>query len=211
MTKTQIEKHGEVIKWFIDNQNKGVWYIMQGREYWQISLEPNFYEDYTYVQNDEYAEFRKALADGKTIQYYVDSFVGWQDTKTFDNTFDLPNSYRIKPDSPNLKKGDWFTVNSLAHVASGVYQVDEEIEIRQDYLLIKKGNHILEWNEITKWEPQENELCLFWDNGQEEYFIGKYGARIMVYASVELARVRKYVESDWDNIAPLEFIEVLKK
>ena len=62
----------------------------------------------TYVINDEYVEYRKALAEGKTIQYNplevgVDD---WEDV-TWDVSFEAPiHCYRVKPDEA-FKVGDY--------------------------------------------------------------------------------------------------------
>ena len=76
MTKEQAQKHGNVIKWFIDNSDKGVYELTSIG--WKLTDEPNFYPADKYVQNDRYAEFRKALVDGKTIQ--VNDFEEWADS-----------------------------------------------------------------------------------------------------------------------------------
>lgn len=51
------------------------------------------------IINDEYAEFRKALAEGKTVQYYVDGFAVWQDVDSVGNhCISGKTNYRIKPE-----------------------------------------------------------------------------------------------------------------
>lgn len=51
------------------------------------------------IINDEYVEFRKALCEGKTVQYYVDGFAGWQDVTTVGNHCIVGvKNYRIKPE-----------------------------------------------------------------------------------------------------------------
>ena len=98
MNKAQIEKHGEVIRWFIDNSDKGVWFKGFMDE-WELQTDPHFVEEYLYVQNDKYVELRKALADGKTVQllmYNQDYPNGenWTDTEYIDTQKD-PSRYRI--------------------------------------------------------------------------------------------------------------------
>jgi len=70
MNKEQIEKHRDVIIWFAteDNADKGVWHKTKGTQ-WLLTYEPMFSRDFIYVQNDEYADFRKAQADNKIIQF----------------------------------------------------------------------------------------------------------------------------------------------
>lgn len=66
----------------------------------------NVRNDYQFIIDDEYVEFRKALAEGKTIQYYVDGFVGWQDVKSIEQSCKHPDSFRIKPEESKFKVGD---------------------------------------------------------------------------------------------------------
>jgi len=96
MTKEQMEKHGEVILWFINNHDRGVWYKGNLTNRWFITHQPKFDVDRKYVKNDEYADFRMAMEEGKTIQYYVDGFIGWVDTTNFNNPVEGPENYRIK-------------------------------------------------------------------------------------------------------------------
>lgn len=96
MKKQQIEIHGEVIKWFCDNPELGVWCKFENcNEQWELRFDPKFEVFTRYVQNDEYAEFRKAREDGKTIQ--VLSPAGYEDTDEYYN-FQLgtPKDHKIK-------------------------------------------------------------------------------------------------------------------
>ena len=67
MNKVQVEKHYDVIRWWLDNPDKGVLYRQEDGN-WRLAKAPTFAADTIYIQNDEYAKLRKALADGKTIQ-----------------------------------------------------------------------------------------------------------------------------------------------
>ena len=95
-------------------------------------------DDYkvSFVINDQYAEFRKALAEGKTIQWcFADD--GWKDYPYFDNEV---KHYRIKPDEPKFKVGNWIkyrdgTIEQLTH----------------------SGN----FDNVYLWEPQPDEWCWF--------------------------------------------------
>ena len=100
MTKEQIEAHKEVIKWFIDNSDKGVWFKGFMNE-WELQTNPHFVEDYLYIQNDEYAEFRKALSDSKTVQQIYGAYCEWKDLDWSDKFTHPIENYRIKPDKEN--------------------------------------------------------------------------------------------------------------
>jgi len=104
--------------------------------------------DRVYIINDKYIEFRKALAEGKTIQIH----------NTFDDSWtDVPNPkftghkdyYRIKPEEPQFKVGD-FVRNANINLIKQYTLSDLEYD--------KKANHENNW---IKWEPQAGELCWF--------------------------------------------------
>ena len=97
-------------------------------------------DDVLIVIDDEYIEFRKALAEGKTVQYYVDSFTGWQDVKSIKQPCMHPDSFRIKPEEPKFKVGDWIT---------------DGIEVWQHKENCRVKNQT-NWN---LWKPKEGEWC----------------------------------------------------
>lgn len=182
MTIEQVEKHREVIKWFIDNPTKGVWRKDTPND-WYIDNTPTWYEDYTYVQNDKYAKFRKALVDDKIVQ--LDNQFEYDDSKLkswikVDKISDhIPVAhYRVKPDE--FKVGDWVREKSSSFV----------IQAYED--MISKNFEV--------WKPKENELCVFW-NSDNDYAVRQ--ARNSHSAQDEYC-------IEWENIAPLEFIETLK-
>ena len=49
------------------------------------------------VIDDILVDYRTAMADGKTIQYFVDGLAGWQDVTNFNNPMKGVENYRIKP------------------------------------------------------------------------------------------------------------------
>jgi len=163
MNKDQVIKHGEVIKWFIDNSDKGVWSKLMTSK-WHFLTDPSFDVNYEYIQNDEYAEFRKALADGKQLQI-KDLFGKWLDydknpTGKFTYTVD---KYRIKSDEPKFKVGDW-VINYTT-----ITRIKDERDI----------THFTN-TKAEKWEPKHGELIYSKDscgkitvekyNGQHEVF-----------------------------------------
>ena len=76
MTAEEVKAHKEVIEFFLKNPEKGLWYRRfkdpQVNKTWMKTFTPNFYTDNTYLQNDNYSEYRKALCDGKQIQFFND-------------------------------------------------------------------------------------------------------------------------------------------
>lgn len=137
------------------------------------------------VINDEYVELRKALAEGKTIQYYdcvaYHSFdpkrdvYDWKDFKSFTQSSPFSKSvgcYRIKP--IEFKLGDYVKLTSTTHVASRTYpswfQIDgKDITLHDSYIYIEKGKHCFYFNELELWQPKPNEWCWFWDKPNSKY------------------------------------------
>jgi len=112
MSRDIIKKHKNVMLWFIANPEKDVWGRDDNSDNWTLTDTPVFSLGSTFVQNDEYAEFRKAEADGKTIQFYTpnhygktieerNNFTEWEDCtmEMFDNSLQYSDTeFRIKPD-----------------------------------------------------------------------------------------------------------------
>jgi len=124
-----------------------LWYS-SGVGIWNMRLLSN--NNITHIViNDEYAEFRKALAEGKTIQWCFGDD-GWKDYPYFDNEV---KHYRIKPDEPKFKVGDWVT------------QVDGiPFQFKENTCYLG----------LSLWTPQPNEWCCFWDNDYRHFEVGKF-------------------------------------
>jgi len=194
MTPKQVSKHREAIKWFCDNPDKMVWKKDHKTNNWYLCEQPAFdYKD-IYVQNDEYSEYRRALADGKTIQFYYEihnvepKIEGeWRDWSSYGQCFENTIKYRIKPKEPEFKVGDWVTDKQdiWQHYACADYDV-----------------------EVALWKPQVGELCVFWYE-IDSYYIGRYSSTVKCDTHPYKDAVG-YSASGWDNIAPLEFTKTLK-
>lgn len=116
--------------------------------------------NFVLVIDDEYVEYRKALAEGKTIQYYVDGFVGWQDVKSLNQSYIHPNSFRIKPEEPKFKIGDW--VRDLRD--NNVFQINST----NFNLKLSTKN-----TAYTHWEPKPEEWCWFWNDSIDAPILAK--------------------------------------
>ena len=178
MNKEQIYKHSDVIKWFCDNPDSMVWYQQRISKNWVLTDAPAFGAHTSYVQNDEYAELRKAQANGKTIEVLCSGV--FQTSGCLFNR--LPEDYRIKPDKPKFKEGDW--VRDIVN-----------------HKTIQLGTHYHKGG-IELWKPTKNEWCVFWKY-DKVYVVRQFQFpkhKIWVDSNNEY----------WDNIAPLEFVQTLK-
>ena len=194
MNKEQVIKHGEVIKWFCDNTEKGVW-SRRSKDDWFITYNPNFAYLNTYVQNDEYAEYRKALADSKEIEGYING--NWVTFSDIGKCLEYTKSIRVKSVGHEFKIGDWVydTVNN-----NTLLQVTE--------LNIKNLNSS---NVFKLWKPKEGEWCVFYANDSHECIIAKYGTEHKNNGFALREKSFDYTPCTWDNIVPLEFVNTLKE
>jgi len=174
MTKEQVEKHGEVIKWFCEidsdgkaiNAEKGVWGKLHSPEEWTLIFKPNFSVSETFIQNDKYAELRKAQADGKIIEFnYLSSGYGKCKEERWEQLLGTISEYshyklRIKPDEPTFKVGDFVRHNPNCNCVheERIYKVKGKL--KDGWLLPVKG-HGTNYIDISKgielWQPQEGD------------------------------------------------------
>lgn len=126
------------------------------------------------IIDDEYVELRKALAEGKTIQVYdviyqhltdpkLDTY-DWKDFKSFtkSSTFThSPETYRIKPEEPQFKVGDW-VVNkkSKQHIIKKVTSVYSDTVTVGDSTV---GINVMLIKDLELWQPKLNDWCWFYD------------------------------------------------
>ena len=122
-------------------------------------------DKYLVIIDDEYVEFRKAVAEGKTIQSQVQYSTNgcsypspceelkesrWEtDTSgTFRGEVRL---YRIKPEEPQFKVGDWVRIGD---------KITKVSKIKGDAVYMEDGK----WqnkNCFELWTPQPDEWCWF--------------------------------------------------
>ena len=119
------------------------------------------------VIDDEYVEFRKALAEGKVVQeqdYYTKE---WIDMKS-DNFHSASDTqyegvYRIKPEEPKFKVGDW-----VVNKTSKQRIVKKITSICGDSVTVgntEVGINVMLINDLELWQPKPDEWCWYskWD------------------------------------------------
>ena len=113
------------------------------------------------IINDELVEIRKALAEGKTVQYnFGNHGINKKDFpnewKDLDQSIGIladrtcPENYRIKPEEPKFKVGDW--VRDLRD--NRVFQINS---VNFNLKLSTKNTVYVHW------QPKKGEWCWFWD------------------------------------------------
>ena len=117
MTRKQWRKYKKVIEWFY-NQPEGtkIWFKYPKDDRWRLISEPSWVVNGIYVINDELAEIRKAIAEGKQIQGKIG--LRWTDIDIKDPNFDPELDeccYRIKFEIkyPVYKKNDFMVVKRI--------------------------------------------------------------------------------------------------
>ena len=115
-----------------------------------------------YIIDDKYVEFRKALAEGKTIQFNFGNFGSnktdfpniWKDLDLSIGILSdraLPENYRIKPkpEESKFKVGDWVTEQGILR------QIPEPINVES------LNNHLALYERRCKrWKPRVGELVI---------------------------------------------------
>ena len=170
--------HGGKLKYFTGKE----WLTYSGVELWTAS------NDLKIIIDDQYVEFRKALAEGKIIEerYYTPTDHWGKHLSGFAIS---PKMLRIKPEEPKFKIGDWITVNgptgTFTECISGI--ADDTYTLSRTNICYK--------SQASKWEPKEGEVCLFWNNDSNTAVI----AKLRYIVSTGTYRTE---HSYWDNCMP---------
>lgn len=113
------------------------------------------------IIKDEYFTYRKALAEGKTIEYLGQSSNLWQELE--DANFNLHQTcYRIKPNEPNepkFKVGDF-----VRYVHAHTPKALEINNINGDRYYFTNAEMSCIEHELITWTPVKGEWCWFYNN-----------------------------------------------
>ena len=112
------------------------------------------------VINDEYATYRKALAEGKIVEVAtdyndVDGYI-WKSMEDKEFHYFSIDEIRIKPEEPKFKVGDWVRAPS-----GFIYQINET-------------NIIHGTEHFTPWQPNPSEWCWFHNGTVESLYFYKF-------------------------------------
>ena len=120
------------------------------------------------IINDEYATYRKALAEGKSIQMlcrYDKMEPIWDDMTEVIKSIgfvDVKENYRIKPEESKFKVGDWVVEIHSATKAQVLELFGNQIRVKFCYpdAIITTDS-----SDFIPWKPKKGEYCWFWDEG----------------------------------------------
>ena len=146
------------------------WYEFDNDWSWSV-------DELEIIINDEYSHLRKALCEGKTLEFkdpFKYEIPRWEKLNTKDPSYSFyyKNEYRIKPKESEFKSGD-FVRNihrNTIHIVDRVIPMDD---IRSNIHVTPGGAYFD--NELIKWDSQAGELCWFWSgNKLEEATLSKF-------------------------------------
>lgn len=152
------------------------------------------------IIDDEYVEFRKAVADGKTVQCqnrFAGDWVDIPDVKFYGK----PSDYRVKPDAPKYKIGDWVVIHfshledkddcptQIRGIKDGVYYNDAGCTSP-----IEEGT---DWYIIGYWKPKAGERCYFYNRG-----IKHLGTFMGMNGNFYLGNIQDYYEAGFLHCEP---------
>ena len=130
--------------------------------------------DTVYVLNDSYSTYRKALAEGKTVQYnFGNHGINKKDFpnewKDLDQSIGIladracPENYRIKPEEPKFKVGDWVVEIHSTTKAQVLELFGNQIRVKFCYpdAIITTDS-----SDFIPWVPKPGEWCWFLNKGR---------------------------------------------
>ena len=122
------------------------------------------YDIKSIVINDEFVEFRKALAEGKSVQMlcrYDKMEPIWDDMTEVIKSIgfvDVKENYRIKPEEPKFKVGDWVVEIHSTTKAQVLELFGNQIRVKFCYpdAIITTDS-----SDFSLWQPKKGDWCWF--------------------------------------------------
>ena len=159
MDKELIKKYKQEFEYWLTGGE--LLFKPEGKQAWFDTLrsEIDWSVKGTYVINDTYVQLRIALAEGKAIQHISHTTEEWVDfNKGFEPTpsyifLATPEYYRIKPEEPKFKVGDWVIHNGVAKRVTKA--VDGYIDSLDNEVAV-----IMKEESLELWEPEDEKY--FW-------------------------------------------------
>ena len=141
------------------------------------------------IINDEYSHLRKALCEGKTLEFkdpFKYKISIWEKLNTTDPSYSFyyKNEYRIKLQEPQFKVGN-FVRNTDVNLVRQYTLSDLTYDM--------KTNHKNNW---IKWEPRAGELCWFTNDKEIE------NARLGYFSNMNGSYFEEMKTTDWKYCEP---------
>ena len=154
-------KKGSELKWWTDEESV----YSNGYTNFEFmilnSLGPN---DVLVVIEDSYSIYRKALAEGKSIEVAVDhnekdGYI-WKRAEDDEFHYFPLDEIRIKPDVPKFKVGDWVVHNGV--IKQVTKAVDGLIDSLDNQVAV-----IMKDESLELWKPKSGEWCIMYDTDED--------------------------------------------
>ena len=143
-------------------------YPVYARNPFQIS------EHHIIIINDEYATYRKALAEGKIVEVAtdyndVDGYI-WKSMEDEEFHHFSIDEIRIKPEEPKFKVGDWVVEIHSTTKAQVLELFGNQIRVKFCYpdAIITTDS-----SDFIPWVPKNGDWCWFWVDGQDYHDLRK--------------------------------------
>ena len=173
----QVEGHGmthsnEIKRWADSPDGTEVW-IRESDGRWWLTDNPRWIESVKYIVDDERAEYRRALADGKTIQFKrsrIGSFdcgSHWVDWNSYGQQFESGVYYRVKPEveyPAYFREKSTGIVVKFTGLSSGiVIEGDGGLQSKKGFkwncfIPHNKSNW---WTELSEYEEEKEEVYYY--------------------------------------------------
>lgn len=206
MNKETISKYKAEFDWWLNNGKLLCKYTLDDETKWidpkdnSSSFFNSPIKNILYIIDDEYVEFRKAQAEGKTIQLNDGSQYCPNWNKAYPELTPFESYplelYRIEPE-PEFKIGDWVIVNC---------QVTTQYITKFTKQLLNLFHN--ELYNIKLWKPTQGKLCIFYNDNTESYRISKFN--IIAHGSGRTGQYKDAQGNYFTNARPLEFVQTLK-
>ena len=123
MTKIQIKQHGEVIKWFIDNSEKGVYWkpykeLLNDTVPWTRTTAPKWLPNTVYIRNDDDVRVNMVFAENEAVvqslctqeepEFKTGEWVMFEEGTPFQFTKEVKNLEVLTRWEPKVGEYYWF-------------------------------------------------------------------------------------------------------
>ena len=161
MTREAYNKHKDVMAWFYAEEGRTVLRnAFKDKSVWTKLDNPSWNIDYDIIPNDEHVEFRKAIVEGKTVvatHKTIINTVAITEQSQFGGKY--LHSYRIKPEEPKFKVGQW-----VRYVQSSTeeHHIGQFEKFEQNIITCTGKEQVdISENTLELWEPQEGDIVIY--------------------------------------------------
>lgn len=194
MTREQYLKHKDVMEWFYAEEGRTVLLGFDSFKgvRWSCTDTPQWSKDDIYIPNDKYVEFRKALVEGKIVEFQN---VEMQWINLNESCMALEElglvSLRIKPEPPEFKVGAW-----VRSKHEGIFKVSK---VTDTWLYYNHNQARENTSYCELWTPQEDDVVVCM-NGGELFQVAKIGFNIALSDLKSYHTIIPYIGQSFEDM-----------